>query len=148
MTKDRYTGLIAIILGAVIALGTLQIEESRIAGDIGPRIFPAFSAGLLIVCGACLLISGNKKEKSMFNRDSFKRLVAIFTVTLVYCIAMDLVGFFVPTAAVLFVLCTMFSDKEQTAWWKRLIFAVALTTAVYLLFHTALNMKLPTGRFF
>ena len=47
MTKNRSTGLIALILGAAVAVGAYQLPESTIVGDIGPAVFPFISAALL-----------------------------------------------------------------------------------------------------
>jgi hypothetical protein len=73
MTKDRGTGLIALVMGAAIAVMTSQLPPSTIQGDIGPAVFPYFSAGLLMFCGAGLLITGSQKEASIFDKRALKR---------------------------------------------------------------------------
>ncbi len=148
MTKNRSTGLIALVLGAVIAVGAAQLPPSTMAGDIGPAVFPYIAAGILIICGIGMLITGGVKEASIFNRESLFRLAKIFLVVLIYVIAMNYLGFLFPTFAVLFVLSMMFSEEDHIAWWKVLIFAAVLTAGIYLLFHNVLNLKLPTNRLF
>ena len=140
--------MIALVLGAVIAVMTSQLPPSTIQGDIGPSVFPYFSAGLLMICGAGLLVTGNKKEASIFDKRALKRLALIFSVVLLYCIVMTYVGFLIPTAAIFFILTTMFAENEDVAWWKRLLYSVVLTLVIYLLFHNVLNLKLPTNQLF
>lgn len=148
MTKDRGTGLIALVMGAAIAVMTSQLPPSTIQGDIGPAVFPYFSAGLLMFCGAGLLITGNQKEASIFDKRALKRLALIFGVVLLYCIVMSYIGFLVPTVVIFFVLTTMFAEDADVAWWKRLLYSVVLTLVIYLLFHNILNLKLPTNQLF
>ena len=149
MTKNRSTGLIALILGAAVAVGAYQLPESTIVGDIGPAVFPFISAALLIVCGIGMLITGGKKESSPLDAPgALRRLALIFGVVLVYCIAMTYLGFVVPTIAVLFALATMFSEETEVPWWHKLLYAAAITLAIYLLFHNVLNLKLPENQLF
>lgn len=148
MTKDRGTGLIALVMGAAIAVMTSQLPPSTIQGDIGPAVFPYFSAGLLMFCGAGLLITGSQKEASIFDKRALKRLALIFGVVLLYCIVMSYIGFLVPTVVIFFVLTTMFAEDADVVWWKRLLYSVVLTLVIYLLFHNVLNLKLPTNQLF
>lgn len=148
MTKDRGTGLVALVLGSAIAVMTSQLPPSTIQGDIGPSVFPYFSAILLIVCGAGLLITGSKQEASIFDKRALKRLAIIFGIVLLYCVVMTYVGFLLPTVVIFFVLSTMFAEGEDVAWWKRLVYSVVLTLVIYLLFHNVLNLKLPTNQLF
>lgn len=143
--------MIALVMGAAIAVMTSQLPPSTIQGDIGPAVFPYFSAGLLMFCGAGLLITGSQKEASIFDKRALKRLALIFGVVLLYCIVMSYIGFLVPTVVIFFVLTTMFAEDAEdadVAWWKRLLYSVVLTLVIYLLFHNVLNLKLPTNQLF
>ena len=149
MTKDRSTGLIALVLGIIVAIGTSQLPDSKMPGDIGPKAFPFIAAGLLIVCGAGLLITGRKKSEAVYDNQQLKRLGLVIAVLLGYIIAMDLIGFLIPTFIVAFVLCTMFAKgKTEVALWKRLLFAVLVDGAIYTSFTYLLNMQLPKGILF
>lgn len=58
MTRDRCTGLVALMLGILTAAATSQLPPSTIANDIGPKAFPYITSFILIVSGALLTISG------------------------------------------------------------------------------------------
>lgn len=149
MTKDRTTGLIALILGIIVAVSAYQLPNSKMPGDVGPKAFPFITAGLLIICGAGLMITGKKKSEPVYNARQLKRLALVIGVLLGYIIAMDLFGFLVPTFVVAFVLCTMFAkNKVNVALWKRLLFAALVDGVIYAGFTWLLNMQLPRGILF
>ena len=149
MTKDRGTGLIALILGLCVGVNAYQLPNSKMPGDIGPKAFPYITAALLIICGTGLLITGKKKAEPTYNREQLKRLGLVVGLLLAYIIAMDLIGFLIPTFIVAFLLCTMFArGKTNVALWKRLLFAALLDGAIYAGFTLLLNMQLPSGILF
>lgn len=149
MTKDRCTGLLALILGLWVAVSAYQLPNSKMPGDVGPKAFPYITAALLIICGAGLLITGKKKSERTYNREQLKRLGLVLGLLLAYIVAMNLIGFLIPTFIVTFLLCTMFArGKTNVVLWKRLLFAALLDGAVYAGFTLLLNMQLPQGILF
>ncbi len=149
MTKDRSTGLIALVLGIGVAFLTSQFPESTMAGDIGPRVFPYISAGLLIICGLGLLVTGGKKEgKPAYTPKELKRLGIIFGVVLLYCVLMAVIGYMPATIAGAFVLSVMFGKNKSIPWYRSLIFSVVLTVAVFYIFEKLFVLPLPRGMFF
>lgn len=149
MTKDRSTGLIALLLGIGVAFLTRKFPDSTMAGDIGPRVFPYISAGLLIICGAGLLITGGKKEgKPSYTPAELVRLARIFGVVLGYCVLMAFVGYMPATMLGAFVLSVMFGKMKKIPWQRSLIFAVVLTLAVFYIFEKLFVLPLPRGMFF
>lgn len=148
MTKNRITGLIAVILGTAVGMGAFQLPESTIIGDVGPAVFPFLTAGILLICGAGLLITGGGEVTALDSLAALRRLGVIFAAVLIYCIAMNFLGFVIPTIAILFVLATLFSEDKSVAWWHKLLYAAAITLAIYFLFHNVLNLKLPDNQLF
>lgn len=148
MTKNRITGLIATILGAVTAATAYQLPSSTIVGDVGPAVFPFITAGIFLICGIGLLITGGGEKTPLDSLEALKRLGLIFAVILIYVTAMSFIGFLVPSIAVLYVLSSMFSEDDPKPWWQKLIYSVAVSLAIYLLFHNVLNLKLPVNQLF
>ena len=149
MTKDRSTGLIALILGIMTGILASRLPESTMAGDIGPKVFPYISAGILIICGIGLLASGGKKaEKASYTPKELGRLGFIFCVVLGYCVLMTALGYMPATVLGTFVLSVMFGRKKQIPWYRSLIFSIILTIAVYYIFEKLFVLPLPRGMIF
>lgn len=149
MTRDRCTGLIALLLGVAAAVATTQIPPSTIANDIGPRVFPYISAAILIACGGSLVVVGGaNKQERYFTPTELKRLAAILLLVLFYAIAMVWIGYVIPTLIVTLLLCAMFAQGEQVRLWKLVVFSVVLTVLIYFIFTNILVMKLPSGKLF
>ena len=148
MTKNRVTGLIAVILGAAVAVAAFQLPKSTIIGDVGPAVFPFITAGIFLICGIGLLVTGGGEAGPLDSLTALKRLGIIVGVLIAYCVAMNFIGFLIPSIAVLYVLASMFSADSPRPWWQKLIYAVAIAMAIYLLFHNVLNLKLPSNQLF
>lgn len=148
MTRDRVTGLIAVLLGAAIAFMTSQLPASTMAGDIGPKTFPYISAGVMILCGIGLLINGKKPSPVYYTRPQFGRLCLISAVMLGFIIAMQFLGYVIACFAALLILCSMFSQSKGIAVWKRVVFAAVMTAAMYLMFEKIFSIPLPGGILF
>lgn len=148
MTKNRITGVIAVILGAAVGVGAFQLPGSTIVGDVGPAVFPFLTAGILLICGAGLLVTGGGEATALDSMESLRRLGVIFAAVLIYCVAMNFLGFVIPTIIILFVLATLFSADKPVVWWHKLLYAAAITLVIYFLFHNVLNLKLPDNQLF
>lgn len=149
MTRDRATGSLSLLLGIFVAIGAYQLPKSKMPGDIGPAAFPYITAGLLIICGLGLLITGREKSPAAYTKAQFIRLVTVIGVVLAYIVGLHLIGFIIPTLAEAFALCTMFAKgKTELALWKRLLFAALVTGILYVSFEVLLKMPLPAGILF
>lgn len=146
MTKDRVTGLIAVLLGCAVAAGTSVLPQSSMAGDIGPKAFPYISAGILILCGGGLCITGKKQSESYYTKEQTGRLLMIFGVVLCYVVIMYYLGYTIATLVGLYVLCTMFGRGKNIPLWKRLAFSLILTIILYVVFTKVFAIPLPAGR--
>ena len=84
-----------------------------------------------------------------YDEQQLKRLGLVIAVLLGYIIAMNLIGFIIPTFVVAFALCTMFAKgKTDVMLWKRLLFAALVYGIIYVCFSFLLNMQLPKGILF
>lgn len=148
MTRDRISALIAIAIGAFFLPFSLKIQKATVfanKNDPGSRFFPVLACGIIIISGICLFITAPKDQKRYFTNKQWKDLAVGFGVTVLYVFVMNFTGFFSATAVFLFVMCTLFSRKRKIALWKRLLYGVVVSGAIYCLFTYVLNMRLQTG---
>lgn len=149
MKRDHVTACISIVMGAIVAVMTWQLPDSRMPGDIGPKVFPAICAGILLVCGAALLIKKPaERHNENYSKEELCRLALVFGTVVLYVIFMQLIGFWLPTLFILFILCSMFMPKSGVSVWKRAAFACFMTVGIYFLFEKAMMLQLPRGIFF
>lgn len=148
MRRDQVTGAISLVLGVLVAIATVQLPASGMRNDVGPKVFPAICAAGLIISGIGLMLKKDGKQSRGYTKRELGRLAAISGLVLVYVILMDLVGFLLPTVVVLYIMSTMFAEKLQVSWWKRALFAVVVTAAIYVAFVKLMALQLPSGRLF
>ena len=148
MKRDRATGLIAAILGIVVAIYAYFLPKSGIEGDIGPAIFPYIAAAMLIVCGIILVVRKQDGDSASFLPETVqkKRFLLMTVVYVLYGILLWAVGFLIATPIACFVLCAMMSGKRKIAKWKLALFSIIVTAIVYYCFYSLLSLKLPVGR--
>lgn len=148
MKRDRATGLIAAILGIVVAIYAYFLPKSEIEGDIGPAIFPYIAAAMLIVCGIILVVRKQDGDSAPFLPETVqkKRFLLMTVVYVLYGILLWAVGFLIATPIACFVLCVMMSGKRKIAKWKLALFSIIVTAIVYYCFYSLLSLKLPVGR--
>lgn len=148
MKRDRATGLIAAILGIVVAIYAYFLPKSGIEGDIGPAIFPYIAAAMLIVCGIILAVRKQYGDSAPFLPETVqkKRFLLMTVVYVLYGILLWAVGFLIATPIASFVLCVMMSGKREIAKWKLALFSIIVTAIVYYCFYSLLSLKLPVGR--
>ena len=148
MKRDRATGLIAAILGIVVAIYAYFLPKSGIEGDIEPAIFPYIAAAMLIVCGIILVVRKQDGDSAPFLPETVqkKRFLLMTVVYVLYGILLWAVGFLIATPIACFVLCAMMSGKRKIAKWKLALFSIIVTAIVYYCFYSLLSLKLPVGR--
>lgn len=119
MKRDRATGLIAAILGIVVAIYAYFLPKSGIEGDIGPAIFPYIAAAMLIVCGIILVVRKQDGDSAPFLPETVqkKRFLLMTVVYVLYGILLWAVGFLIATPIACFVLCAMMSGKLRNGNW-------------------------------
>ena len=143
MKRDRATGIIAALLGVLVAVYAWMLPKSGIEGDIGPAVFPYMAAVMLIVCGVILAVRRQKEDSAPFLPEMIqkKRFLVITLVYVLYGILLWAVGFLIATPVACFVLCIMMSGSRKIAKWKLAVFSLIVTAVVYYCFYTLLSLK-------
>lgn len=148
MTKDRIMGLISMILAVLIVVGTvLTVDPSiRMEGDPGPRIFPYMTAAMFGLSGLILFLRQAKEpDKVYLTSEQWGRLFKLFAVLCGYIFLIWLIGFNLATAVLLFAVSTMFAKGQNVSVKQRIIYAVAMTVIIYVIFRYGLKISLPKG---
>ena len=139
LKKDRLLGIIVLVIAAFFAYFTGKLGSTNFEGDPGPKMFPYMGSIIMALCGIILLVKPEKKEKGKFlSRDELKHAALLFGIYVLFVVMMFVVSF----------LFSKISDPGATARARvirSLIYSVAVTAALYLVYVVALDAKLPSG---
>lgn len=142
MSTDRKAAVVLLTFCAFMGCLTTRISGATIAGAPSPRTFPIIMLVLLTVLSLILLIRGVGKEEK--KREPFgKAMLAYFTIC-AYLALVPVTGFLIATPVGLFVLLQWTVDNKV----KSLLFSLFITAVLYLIFHTALGIRLPASLLF
>lgn len=127
-------------------------------GAVGPGYFPRIMCVLVVFLSCLNLINdlrahkkmvaqGEKEEElTVFKKENLRVWISI-GITLVYVIAVKVIGFVVSSIVFLFVLNTYFRvhEKSKVAF---VIIPFAVVAVLYFIFHNLLHVVLPAGLLF
>jgi Tripartite tricarboxylate transporter TctB family len=130
---------------AVLIVLARGIELRNETGGIDPRWWPLLLGTTGLVLGVVLL--GRAVLRAPMERDDVQeatrdgriRTVLVVVLTTLYVLAWPLAGFLVVTPVFLLVGSYLFGGR---GWTALLAFPVGLTAALYLLFHSVLQVPL------
>ncbi|MET4700594.1 putative tricarboxylic transport membrane protein [Constrictibacter sp. MBR-5] len=74
--------------------------------------------------------------------ERWRRVPLVLAYLVVYCALLEAVGFILLTIALLFLL---FRTVDPQSWTKAVLYSVAITLAVYVLFGVGLGTQFPAG---
>ena len=151
--RDQITGLALMILGIVIFVLISQFKKPMTAEYPGPRLMPGIAAFGLVVCGLGIFVKGCRQkegDKMPVDLKGLLRVVITFGALWLYILGLQYLGFLISTPFLVYGLTTYFAkaSKAQTKWWVRVIFAVAVTLVVWLMYVQLFEMELPVGALF
>lgn len=147
--QDQLSGLILLVIGLLITLGTLASLRTGTLQDPGPGLLPLMTGILLSLFSSTILI------KATFSKRSEKRtLIEVWTglnwpkifytigALLIYCIILNYFGFLVTT---LLLLMFLFRAIEPQGWKLVLSLSILASVVSYLIFDRVLQVQLPRG---
>jgi putative tricarboxylic transport membrane protein len=116
------------------------------------RIFPNLLELFLALGGLVLCILGlskSLKEKACDESPVWSRVWMILVSSVLYAVAVPLIGFYVSSAIFLFVMAMILGKTWNLAHVKiSVVFSVGLCALIYLVFKTLLLVPTPTGFLF
>ena len=150
INKDQNLAIFYVILGGVLLVLSQNIQSlfSMSENDVGPRFFPSLCAIGIILCGIGKFITSRHNESKPFLKDKkdYLRLVFIWLFLVAYVFAVKYLGYIISSLIFVYVLTGMLASPRKLKWWQRLIFTVVMVGFTYLLFHVAIKVQLPQGK--
>ncbi|WP_106475727.1 tripartite tricarboxylate transporter TctB family protein [Phytohalomonas tamaricis] len=147
---DRLLGMILLVLAAVYAASTTQMEVPFSYDPLGPKGFPFVLAALLVVLAVVLLLRpalGEPWPRGVLLAKRgvlLAKVVAVLVVLTLYALAFSSLGYLLSSALAIFALAWLFNAGSL----KALVCAVAMALGSYALFVYALDISLPVGQLF
>lgn len=134
-------------LGAGYLYLTYQLPGRRIAGDPGIKLMP-YVIGVLTVAFSLYHIARDRGTKGEpLSWRSIRGAVVASLIMLAYVGLMNPLGFELSTALFLTAATALFRRPGNArAWGGIVVFAIATTAAISLLFGEVFNVNLPDGQ--
>lgn len=140
MTQDRFLGVAALALAAVMIAFGYNLQAPFAYEPVGPRAFPLMAAGVIAICGLLLVLKpgqANTTEGSGITRP----ILILAVCLLAYALLFQPVGFVISTALMMVPIAMVFG----ALWWQGAITGVVLAVSSYILFDKVLDVVLPVG---
>lgn len=149
MTKDRYVGIFAVLVGLFYLVSAITIPVLDVSDRIGPRTFPILVSIMVILCGALLLFKDIKSTKRkafswqfIAEKDIWLRVALTIAGGIVYGMVLDWLGYVITT---FIFMVYVFSYINIGKHMKNIFIAFAFSTLSYTVFAIILKLSLPRG---
>lgn len=150
MNKDKVIAAVCMVVGVAFLAASMQLPSTNLVNDPGPKVFPTIGAVIVIISSAAILLKRYETApKAYYTKEQWKKAGIMVSLFLLYLVLLWLAGFVIATPVVLLLTSYMFTDEGvKVAPWKRILFAIVVTVAIYLVFVKVLVMLLPAGLIF
>lgn len=154
--SDRITGLFFVGLGGIAALAGSKLPPVP-GQNIGPSVFPMVVGGAMALCGGLIAFGIGRTFEEEAEADMAAvgmteteperstlanlRLLVPPALLVFYVVAIDTLGFFITTAAMVFALCTLLGGRLRLA----IPLALIAPIGMHLIFGKLLRVPLPAG---
>ena len=147
LNKDKVLAAICVLVGVIYLVGALNLPQTNLAKDPGPKVFPIIGAVIVILSSLTILFKRYEEApKAVYTKEQWKKASVMLGLFVVYLLMLWVLGFLISTPIILFAGSYMFTDQSvKVALWKRVVFALALTFFLYWIFAKVLVMLLPMG---
>jgi hypothetical protein len=144
---DGVIPVILLIFAGGYAWLTMRLPARNIAGTVGVSLVPLLLAGLLALLALLLLAQGLRRGASPAAGEvpGWVQAGSVVGMMAVYIVALTKVGF--PLATPPYLAITMWQCGARRPWYI-LGMAVAITTAVWIVFWSLFGVPLPRGPLF
>ena len=151
--RDQITGLLLVAIGIFFAILTSRFSVPMTLAYPGPKMLPSIAEFGLIVCGAGIFVKGclqKEADKPFVGKQGWINILVTFLILCVYVFLMKFFSFWIVTPFVTFALVTYFTRQSPftTKLWVRIVYALAVTAVIYVMYVVLFGMNLPTGSIF
>lgn len=150
MNAERLSSLAWLLVGAASIYGAIDLGIGSME-EPGSG-FMAFAGGCFISLMALLIFFQSYKAdpalqtrvSSLWKGVNWSRSIAITLITLAFILSFDKLGFFTSGFILLVIIMRWL---EGLRWTTSLVVPLVAVVSTYLLFHTVLQISLPSGIF-
>lgn len=139
-------GLALTLLGALVVVGALQIQDPTEAGGLRSYTFPLLIGILLLVTGLNLAVvswrSTDGSQVDWPDRAGFSRMGVVAASLALFILVMELVGFVIG-AALLMAFQVWYLGRDR--WYIPASAGLVTGAVIYIIFVKVLGLSLPTG---
>lgn len=151
LKRDQITGAMLVILGIVVAVMVSQFKVPFSVAYPGPKALPMIAVIGFIICGAGIFVESTKSEKEepvFLVREGWIRIASSILLLAVYILGMKYVGYLIATPIICYLLTTLYAKGGKSTLKGRLIYTVALTVIIYVIYVYAFGLSVPVGELF
>ena len=141
--SDRIASGILIVVAVAFIVMAFGIQPSMFTDPLGPRFVPIL-IGVFLIGSSIALMLQPRSVATWPDASTATRLLATLAVFVAYGFLLNPIGFIAATWVAYTAFALLFRGKPLPALLAGVVFAFAS----YLLFSTALDLYLPTGRLF
>ena len=153
LNRTYIMGIVFILLALWVGFQTTQIPEKLVSNEPGPKLFPYISAiGMIVMAVLSMIFDGKKEAEENKNGAApyldaagRKRLALIMVECIVFCIAMNVIGFWITSMiGMMMYILTLKADKKINFVFA-IVLSIALGSICYFGFTKGFNIPLPKG---
>lgn len=146
INKDRILGIIMLVFAGFFAFFTSKIQTINIQGDPGAKLFPYMGCAVVAICALVLIFKKNKDTyKPYMTKEQWKRFWTVFGIYIINYICMYFGGYLLSVPVTLFLSCMLFSRGSGVPLWKKIVYPIVMTAAVFLVYVVILKSAMPYG---
>jgi putative tricarboxylic transport membrane protein len=140
MNSDRVLGVLAVLMGAGMAVLAWGYKAQVEYEPVGPRAFPLLLAALIALCG--LWLTFKPAHRAHFGSGFQMRSVALCALFVVlYAVLFQVLGFVLATALMSIPVGRIFGGS----WKQSVLTGIGMGVVLFVLFDTLLDVVLPAG---
>jgi putative tricarboxylic transport membrane protein len=148
---DQIIGIFLVLCGIAVSLLISRFSVAMTPQYPGPKLLPAIAAFGFIVCGSGIFVQSTmskKEEKAVLLSRGWLKIVLCFSILCLYILLMKFAGFLIATPILLYIISTLFAKGYVCSRHGRLIFSLAVTGIIYVVYIYAFGLGLPRGILF